>query len=59
MTTKTQQAFFKAYSLDNANPDYLYNLAVSLDNMGKHSAAFPFYQQVEQLDMKTFLLNGY
>ncbi len=42
---EAQKAFFKAYSLDETNPDYLYNLAVSLDYLGKAKAALPFYQK--------------
>lgn len=42
---EAQKAFFEAYRLDASNPDYLYNLAVSLDYMGKPNTAINFYQQ--------------
>ncbi len=40
-----QKAYFKAYSGDPGNPDYLFNLAVSLDHLGKHRQALDFYRQ--------------
>jgi tetratricopeptide (TPR) repeat protein len=43
-----QQAYFDAYSL-NANADNAFNLAVSLDHMGKPKLALPYYQQALQL----------
>ena len=42
---KAQQAYFKAVSSDPGNADYLYNLAVSLDHLGKHKPAMDYYQQ--------------
>jgi len=42
---KAQQAYFNAHRLDAGNPDYLYNLAISLDNLGKRDAAADFYRQ--------------
>jgi tetratricopeptide (TPR) repeat protein len=39
-----QQAYFDAYSL-NRSADNAYNLAVSLDQMGKSKLALPYYQQ--------------
>jgi tetratricopeptide (TPR) repeat protein len=39
-----QQAYFDAYSL-NRSVDNAYNLAVSLDQMGKSKLALPYYQQ--------------
>jgi tetratricopeptide (TPR) repeat protein len=39
-----QQAYFDAYSL-NKTADNAYNLAVSLDQMGKSKLALPYYQQ--------------
>lgn len=38
-----QQAFFKAHTADPANPDYLYNLAVSLDHLRQAPLAVQFY----------------
>lgn len=42
---EAQQAFFEAFRRDETNPDYLYNLAVSLDNLGKQDSALNFYRQ--------------
>jgi Flp pilus assembly protein TadD len=41
---QAQQAFFSAWKADSQNPDYAYNLAVSLDHLGKHKAARAFYE---------------
>ena len=41
---EAQQAFFNAWKSDNTNPDYAYNLAVSLDQLGKHEQARIYYQ---------------
>ena len=43
-----QQAYFDAYSL-NASADNAFNLAVSLDQMGKPKLAFPYYQRALEL----------
>jgi len=40
-----QEHFFKAWANDNNNPGYAYNLAVSLDQMGKAKEAKQFYQE--------------
>jgi len=40
---EAQQAFFSAWSGNNTNPDYAYNLAVSLDQLGKYRQAKSFY----------------
>jgi len=39
-----QQAFFNAWKADSKNADYAYNLAVSLDQLGKHREAKAYYQ---------------
>lgn len=44
-----QQAFFEAYSLDNNNPDYALNLAVSLDRMGQAKSARDYYEKAVEL----------
>ena len=41
---EAQQAFFNAWKGDSGNPDYAYNLAVSLDHLGKHREAKAFYE---------------
>ncbi|MDX1518713.1 MAG: tetratricopeptide repeat protein [Gammaproteobacteria bacterium] len=46
---EAQRAFFEAFSLDNDNPDYALNLAISLDHMGQASAAREFYQRAVDL----------
>ncbi len=42
---EAQQAYFSAFSADKDNPEYAYNLAVSLDQLGKTNAALPYYQE--------------
>lgn len=46
---EAQKAFFEAFALDNRNPDYALNLAISLDYMGQMSAAKDFYQRAVDL----------
>lgn len=41
---EAQQAYFEAYRL-NATAENAFNLAVSLDHMGKPALALPYYQQ--------------
>lgn len=41
---EAQQAFFNAWKADNTNADYAYNLAVSLDQLGKHREAKAYYE---------------
>lgn len=40
---EAQQAFFDAYRLDSSNPDYAYNLAVSLDRLEQRQSALDYY----------------
>jgi len=40
-----QQAYFRAHVLDPQNPDYIFNLAVSLDHLGKRKQALDYYRQ--------------
>lgn len=42
---EAQQAYFSAHSLEPANPDYAYNLAVGLEHVGQPRLAVGFYQQ--------------
>lgn len=44
-----QQAYFNAYSLDPDNPDYAYNLAVSLDHLSQPRTALSYYERAQQL----------
>lgn len=46
---EAQQAYFNAYSLDPDNPDYAYNLAVSLDHLNQPRAALNYYERAKQL----------
>ncbi len=39
-----QQAYFRAYSSDSENPDYQFNLAVSLDQLRQPRLALQYYQ---------------
>jgi tetratricopeptide (TPR) repeat protein len=42
---EAQQAYFKALSADPGNPDFAYNLAVSLEHIGKPKLALEQYRQ--------------
>jgi tetratricopeptide (TPR) repeat protein len=42
---EAQQAYFRAYSSDSENPDYIYNLAVSLDHLNQSKLALEYYQR--------------
>ena len=44
-----QQAFFEAYRLQSNNPDYVYNLAVSLDQIGQTRTALDYYHKALEL----------
>jgi tetratricopeptide (TPR) repeat protein len=46
---EAQQAFFEAYRLDTENPDYAFNLAVSLDRLGQHAGAREYYERAGSL----------
>jgi tetratricopeptide (TPR) repeat protein len=46
---EAQSAYFDAYRLDNNNADYTYNLAVSLDRLGKGDAAADYYRRALEL----------
>jgi len=46
---EAQSAYFDAYRLQSGNPDYAYNLAVSLDQLGKPVAAAGYYRQALEL----------
>jgi len=40
-----QQAYFDAFHLDANNPEYAFNLAVSLDQLGKPNLALDYYRR--------------
>jgi tetratricopeptide (TPR) repeat protein len=42
---EAQQAYFDAYTSNSRNPDYAFNLAVSLDRLGQGSAALTYYRK--------------
>jgi tetratricopeptide (TPR) repeat protein len=44
-----QNAYFRALSTDKNNPDYAYNLAVSLDRLGQGKTAVQYYQRALEL----------
>lgn len=46
---EAQLAFFEAYRLDGENPDYAFNLAVSLDRLAQHAAAREYYARAGEL----------
>ncbi|MFT5426048.1 MAG: tetratricopeptide (TPR) repeat protein [Gammaproteobacteria bacterium] len=40
---EAQQSFFNAYRIAPSNPDYAFNLAVSLDHIGQQKSAIDYY----------------
>jgi Flp pilus assembly protein TadD/flagellar basal body-associated protein FliL len=48
-----QGAYFEAFSLDTENPDYAFNLAISLDQMGKQDLASKYYEKALKLVEKS------
>lgn len=46
---EAQSSYFNAWATDNSNADYAYNLAISLDQMDKHSQATEYYKLSLQL----------
>jgi tetratricopeptide (TPR) repeat protein len=46
---QAQQAYFQAYHLESGNPDYAYNLAVSLEHLAQPNLALGFYRRAEEL----------
>ncbi|MDP1704426.1 MAG: tetratricopeptide repeat protein, partial [Sulfurimicrobium sp.] len=44
-----QQAYFQAHHLASANPDYAFNLAVSLEHINQPKPALAYYQRALQL----------
>ena len=44
-----QSAYFKALELDGTNPDYAYNLAISLEHIGQPSIALTYYRLAFEL----------
>lgn len=50
---EAQTAFFSAWSTNKSNTDYAFNLAVSLDHLGKTENALEFYELTIKLFKKT------
>ena len=46
---EAQQAYFKAYSAEPENPDFAYNLGVSLDHVGQPKLALEYYRRALSL----------
>jgi len=44
-----QQSYFDAWSRNQANPDYAYNLAIALDQLGQVQAALDYYLKAQSL----------
>ena len=44
-----QQAYFEALSLEPDNPDFEFNLAVSLDRLGQRKAAHDWYRRATDM----------
>ena len=44
-----QNAYFRALTVDKTNPDYAYNLAVSLDRLGQDKTAILYYRRALEL----------
>lgn len=52
-----QQAYFDAYHFDNDNAEYVFNLAVSLDHLGKTPLALQYYKEAQALLPNTAVSN--
>jgi Flp pilus assembly protein TadD len=46
---EAQQAYFDAYRLDDGSADFAFNLAVSLDRLGKSASALGYYHRALEL----------
>ena len=47
--TEAQQAYFEAFRIDPQNADYLFNLAVSLDQLKQPRLALDYYRKAESV----------
>lgn len=50
---KAQKVYFKAIDITPNNPDYHFNLAITLDHLSKPKIALRYYQKALQLSIKT------
>lgn len=48
-----QQSYFEAHRLEPVNPEYAFNLAISLDQLGKPSLALEYYKKTLELIQRT------
>ncbi len=48
--SEAQQAYFNAWALEPDNPEFAYNLAVSLDHLSQNRLAAQYYQRALQFD---------
>jgi Flp pilus assembly protein TadD len=46
---EAEQSYFQAYGHDSQNPDYVFNLAVSLDQLGQTETALNYYRKALEL----------
>ncbi len=46
---EAQQSFFSAYSIESSNPDYAFNLAVSLEHVDQQKSAIDYYNTALEL----------
>lgn len=51
--SEAQQAYFQAHHFDANNAEYTYNLAISLDQLGKSALALQYYKQTLELVTKS------
>ena len=47
-----QQAYFQAYEMQPNNPDYAYNLAISLEHLGQSKLALTYYRKAIDLSFQ-------
>jgi Tfp pilus assembly protein PilF len=47
--TAAQQSYFEAHRLEPGNPEYAFNLAICLDQLGKPSLALDYYKKTLEL----------
>ena len=47
-----QQAYFQAFQMQADNPDYAFNLAVSLEHLGQNRPALEYYRKALELSFK-------
>jgi len=48
---QAQRAYFQAFQTEPGNPDYAFNLAVSLDRLGQPKPALQYYRKAVELSL--------